>query len=338
MSAEDESDAKKIEYVPTQEGYDRWAKTYDEEDNPLIAIEESVFHKLLGDVSDQRVLELGCGTGRHTKHMIKNGAEVTAIDFSTQMLLAAKKQIGDGDKVKFIHHNLENKLPFADETFDLVASSLVLEHIKEIDYFFCEAQRVVKNGGRLIFSTMHPAMFLRDKQAHFFDTNVQTEIRFESFDHQVSDFINAAIKSGLKINDVREYRPSQTTVRQSPKATKFINWPLLFTMDMTRIMDKLNDNFKKYVILLTKVDGKETSKELIQKHVSFLKELDNRGQLAMCGPFSTYPGGMLIINTNSLDIANSIASSDPFVKEGTRTFEVREWQLSCKENNHLGMG
>lgn len=48
--------------------------------------------------------------------------------------------------------------------------------------------------------------------------------------------------------------------------------------------------------------------------------------------------GMIIIKSESLEEAKKIAHSDPFVKSGVRTCEVRSWQLSCQQNNHLGMG
>jgi len=47
------------------EGYDKWASTYDQDPNPLIALEERVTLEFIGNVKDQRVLDLGCGTGRY---------------------------------------------------------------------------------------------------------------------------------------------------------------------------------------------------------------------------------------------------------------------------------
>jgi len=52
---------KRVEIV---DGYDRWAPTYDVERNPLIALEENVTLDLIGDVRNQRVLDVGCGSAR----------------------------------------------------------------------------------------------------------------------------------------------------------------------------------------------------------------------------------------------------------------------------------
>ena len=48
----------------------------------------------LGDVRGRRVLDLGCGTGRHAIPLAAAGAVVTAVDFSEQMLAAARRKPG----------------------------------------------------------------------------------------------------------------------------------------------------------------------------------------------------------------------------------------------------
>lgn len=102
-------------------------------------------------------------------------------------------------------------------------------------------------------------------------------------------------------------------------------------------MDVKNDNYIRYVILLTKT-GKSITEELIRAHVDHLKRLDQQGQLVISGPFLDYEGGMVIIKAASLDEAKVIAESDPFIKEGADTYELRTLEISCEENNHLGMG
>jgi len=73
--------------------YDIWAPTYDEERNPLIALEENVTLDLIGDVRNQRVLDVGCGTGRYCELLAKRGAKVVGIDSSAKMLEYAKRKI-----------------------------------------------------------------------------------------------------------------------------------------------------------------------------------------------------------------------------------------------------
>lgn len=92
-----------------------------------------------------------------------------------------------------------------------------------------------------------------------------------------------------------------------------------------------------YVILLSKIEGKCLTKDLIKEHVQFLQKLEKDNKLVLCGPFSDYDGGMIIIKASSIDEAKRIAYSDPFVKNEAERCEVRTWQLSCESNNHMGV-
>src|SRR5688572_6066755 len=148
--------------------YDRWAHVYDHDANPLPPLEEPHMKNAAGDVGGLDVLDLGCGTGRHTSWLAAAGARVTAVDFSESMLAEARRKPGAGG-VKFVVHDLHQSLPFVSGEFDLVVSGLVLEHVRDLGTFFKEACRVIRPGGRLLVSAMHPAMFLRGSQARFTD-------------------------------------------------------------------------------------------------------------------------------------------------------------------------
>lgn len=95
--------------------------------------------------------------------------------------------------------------------------------------------------------------------------------------------------------------------------------------------------FRRYVILLDKKIEK-FSEELVRAHVEHLKRLDKKGQFVLGGPFSDYNGGMVIIKADSFEEAKSIAEEDPFIKEGAESYQIRTMELSCEENNHMGMG
>ena len=63
---------KKVDVI---EGYDIWAPTYDREHNPLIALEENITLDMIGDVRNQRVLDVGCGTGRYCELLARRGVK-----------------------------------------------------------------------------------------------------------------------------------------------------------------------------------------------------------------------------------------------------------------------
>src|SRR5438552_1792105 len=55
-------------------GYDRWAAVYDGEGNPLVALEEARVATMVGDARGLRVVDVGCGTGRHAVQLAAAGA------------------------------------------------------------------------------------------------------------------------------------------------------------------------------------------------------------------------------------------------------------------------
>jgi uncharacterized protein YciI len=90
-----------------------------------------------------------------------------------------------------------------------------------------------------------------------------------------------------------------------------------------------------FAILLNKTPNRETSQELVARHVEHLRTLDAAGRLVLCGPFIDHPSGMVIVNAPTKEAAIAMAEADPFVSEGVRSFEVRTWVVANAENNYL---
>jgi uncharacterized protein len=80
---------------------------------------------------------------------------------------------------------------------------------------------------------------------------------------------------------------------------------------------------------------KPLNEEVVRKHVDHLKHLHEIGKLILCGPFTDYPGGMVILSAQDLKEAAEIAKSDPFIAFGYKSFEIRTLELANEENHYL---
>jgi ubiquinone/menaquinone biosynthesis C-methylase UbiE len=220
---------RSFDRLPAREAYDRWALVYDQQDNPLIALEERELPRLLPDPSGWDVLDVGCGTGRWTARLVASGARVTGLDFSRGMLARARQRMG-ADEANLIEHDLASPLPFVDGSYDLVLSALVMEHVGDLRPLFRELARVCRPAGTVVVSEMHPAMMLLDSQAEFRDPGTGRDVRPTSVAHQVSDFVMAALGAGLAVEHVGEYEVDEDLRQRSPRAAKFAGWPLLLLL------------------------------------------------------------------------------------------------------------
>jgi malonyl-CoA O-methyltransferase len=219
--------------LPTREGYDRWAATYDTMGNWLLDLEEPEVDRALGAVKDLDVLDVGAGTGRHALRIAESGARVTAVDFSKEMLAKAREKPG-ADRVRWLVHDVAGPLPFEASSFDRVLSALVLEHIPVDDLasFFRDLGRVVRDDGVIVVTAMHPAMFLKGVSANFRDEN--GEVRPRSYVAALSDYVMGALRAGLVIASLAERSVNEGLAARNERSRKWLGWPALFVMTLRR--------------------------------------------------------------------------------------------------------
>ncbi len=123
-----------------------------------------------------KVLEVGCGGG-HFTNMIKKyfpSCEVWGIDLDTNHINFAKNKCQElGLDVKYLEADINN-LPFEDETFDLIFSHTVVEHLP-FENFIKEQYRTLKTGGNLVIMRVaggkrdNPYLYLEDEIGKVFD-------------------------------------------------------------------------------------------------------------------------------------------------------------------------
>jgi ubiquinone/menaquinone biosynthesis C-methylase UbiE len=161
------------------EAFNALSNSYEQEDKVSfsynIEYERPAMVKLLpGKMEGLNVLDAGCAAGWYTEYMLNEGAHPTAIDISPEMVAAAKRRTKG--KAKVICHDLSAVLPFEDNTYDLIISSLTLHYLEDWNTIFKEFSRVLKTNGLLLFSVHHPAMDIDlSKEKAYFSTELITE-------------------------------------------------------------------------------------------------------------------------------------------------------------------
>ncbi len=107
--------------------------------------------------SRRRVLDLGAGTGTFTAALMKRyrRADVVALDIARPMLERVQQRAGWFRKPGCVCGDSES-LPFADDSFDLIFSNLMLQWCTDLPATFVELRRVLSPGGLLMFTTFGP--------------------------------------------------------------------------------------------------------------------------------------------------------------------------------------
>jgi ubiquinone/menaquinone biosynthesis C-methylase UbiE len=134
--------------------YDDIATTYDRryQENDYSGIEAALV-AFVGEHFDQRVLEVGCGTG-HWLRCVGGHSRIrlTGLDASAQMLGYAKTQAPRAA----LAQGAAERMPWANESFDRVFCINALHHFRNKMAFLMEAKRVLRPGGLMMTAGLDP--------------------------------------------------------------------------------------------------------------------------------------------------------------------------------------
>ena len=120
--------------------YDDW---YLDPKNRFVAdLEDQLIARLLEPVRGERILDVGCGTGRHLLGFLEMGLDVTGIDASPYMLDVARKKLGHRAD---LYKGFAEDLPFEDNSFDVATLITTLEFVDDAQKALEEACRVASN-------------------------------------------------------------------------------------------------------------------------------------------------------------------------------------------------
>ncbi|HEY7347735.1 MAG TPA: class I SAM-dependent methyltransferase [Ktedonobacterales bacterium] len=222
------------------EGYARWAATYEQdmEGHPLALAESGAILALLPSCQGIIALDAACGTGRYTRILAARGArQVIGIDQSTAMLERARElnTPEPGAEMLFKQGNLLD-LPLADHSCDLAIVALALAHLetRQLSRAFAELSRILKPGGMLLMSEMHPFGALTGGRCRFEirQDNQQQIYHIQTHTHLHEDYLAAASNAGLALEALREPRlspdlfPAFERANMGTFARQFAGFPL----------------------------------------------------------------------------------------------------------------
>lgn len=154
-----------INKVDIARSFSRAATTYD----GYAGLQRNVGHQLLSRLPEnaQQVMDLGCGTGFFTPMLAQHypSANLIGLDIAQGMLDYCAQQYGD--LAQWVCGDAE-KLPLADNSIDVIFSSLAIQWCHQFPRVLSEALRVLKPGGSFVFSTLGPKTLfeLRDAWSH----------------------------------------------------------------------------------------------------------------------------------------------------------------------------
>lgn len=208
-----------------EELFENYARKYDEEDFVRGTVGECDFvEKELGYDRSRKILDIGCGTGRHSVELAKRGYEVTGIDLSLAQLARAKEKAKELDlKVEFQKMDAR-KLSFLEEfesALMLCEGAFPLMETDEMNYEILRSMtKALKPQGKAIFTTLNGLFPLFNSVEKFCAQNSSpgnAEYRNNIFDlmtfrdHNVTVFEDdTGIKRELKC-DERYYVPCEIT-------------------------------------------------------------------------------------------------------------------------------
>lgn len=205
--------------------FENYSRQYDNENFTHGTFGECDFiEKEISYNKSLKILDIGCGTGRHSIELSKRGYQLTGIDLSEPMLTRARQKAAEAKVLVDFHQADARDLPFIAE-FDLAImlceGGFSLMETDEMNFAILQsAAKALKTGGKLIFTTLNGLFPLFHSVKEFMDASanegnaitLQTTFDLMTFrDYNVTSFVDDdGEEHRLECNE-RYYVPSEIT-------------------------------------------------------------------------------------------------------------------------------
>jgi ubiquinone/menaquinone biosynthesis C-methylase UbiE len=204
--------------MKVNEAYNLWAESYDTVKNKTRDLELTVGQSILKNNKYSKIIELGCGTGKNTEWLSEKCDSIIGVDFSSEMLAIAKSKI-NSKNIQFLKADILQEWNFDRVSADLITSSLVLEHIKDLDFIFSQANKTLKQNGLFYLCELHPfKQYIGSKARFELNDNI---IELETYIHHISDYLQSAIKNNFELVNFNEWFDSAER-NEIPRLVSFL--------------------------------------------------------------------------------------------------------------------
>ena len=180
-----------------------------------------VVFKLLWDVKDKKVLDLGCGQWYFSRLLTKQWANVTGVDISEDLIKIGEQRNQEQNlKIKYFVSDAANLKDLKNNEFDIVVSNMAFMDIEDIKETIAECSRVLKNNGFIVFSLINPIFWIsertKDDNGYFLKlikyktnstiTNENRGYNFKTthYHRSVWYYINTLVENGFYVTNYEE--------------------------------------------------------------------------------------------------------------------------------------
>ncbi|WP_328995291.1 class I SAM-dependent methyltransferase [Kribbella sp. NBC_01245] len=191
-----------------------------------VELADPVFEELVGGVAGQEVCAVACGQGREARYLASQGAVVTGVDLSENLLaIAREREEADPLGITYLQGDAHTLDGLATESFDGVVCYMALMDIPSLDRALQSIARVLRPGGWFVFAITHPCFktpatgdlvdhtnnTIRRTVGRYFDEGywdgpgqVQPALPIGAYHRMLSTYVTELNRVGFVIDQLRE--------------------------------------------------------------------------------------------------------------------------------------
>ncbi|MGC8862512.1 MAG: class I SAM-dependent methyltransferase [Armatimonadota bacterium] len=210
--------------------------------------------EMIGQVSGRDVLDLYCGAGYLSRRLATMGARVTAVDTSQRLIgIAGELDKREEHGIRYTVAEPSDLSVLEDSVFDDIVCNMGLMITRDLSGTVAELARLVKLGGRFIFSVLHPcfcmpdACWMSDEDSRLLYKAVDnyfTEVwhlseitsvlrgdRDKVKHRTLSTYVNALSARGFNVRRLAEPRPAPEVLAVKPQLEAFARVPAVLIVE-----------------------------------------------------------------------------------------------------------